>query len=70
MPELTHAQEIFLKLRKLHPEDPDSIRAKSEAKKREDDVRRQLYIKRRRDTLTNLEVMKKAREARINKNGK
>ena len=64
MAELTHAQKVFLKLRELHPEDPDDIRAKSEKKKLEDDKRRQLYIKRRRDTLTNIEVMKKAREAR------
>ncbi len=64
MEELTHAQQVFIKMRSLFPEDPDGIRAKRELKKREDDERRQMLIRRRKELLTNQANLAKAREAR------
>lgn len=64
MEPLTNAQIVFNKMRKLFPEDPDGIRAKSEMKKREEDKLRQLFIRRRNETLVSREVMAKARAAK------
>lgn len=64
MEPLTNAQIVFNKMRKLFPEDPDGIRAKSELKKREEDKLRQLFIRRRNETLVSREVMARARAAK------
>lgn len=66
-PELSKAQQAFLKLRKLFPEDPDNIRAKSEMKKREEDKLRRLFMHKQHATKNNVELLKNARSVRNQK---
>lgn len=65
---LTRAQEVYLKNRKLFPEDPDGIRAKREERKRKDDDFRLMVMRKRREHEASMQNLAKAREAR--KNGK